>query len=76
MEEQWRVSEGKVRTGRGRRKKRKRRDEINYNRFKRLWKLRGSNMLLSVKAKLVMEGNGIIQPNLEKLRSEGANGIS
>lgn len=33
-------------------------------------------MLLSVKAKLVMEGNGIIQPNLEKLRSEGANGIS
>ena len=33
-------------------------------------------MLLSVKAKPVMEGSGIIQPNLEELRSEGANGIS
>lgn len=33
-------------------------------------------MLLSVKTKLVMESSGIIQPNLEELRSEGANGIS
>lgn len=33
-------------------------------------------MLLSVKAKLVMEGSGIIQTNLEELRSEGVNAIS